>query len=144
MESALYGIYALSMKYSLFRTLNFNDNVFYLSTLITKRWQTAETEVNRSIWSAEMQSPDWCKILHAMNSGMLANPVIRSERARLHSNRFVIVLKCFFFNTREKTFKMFKNIVKTKSTSRKFAVNRTSVFLVPHDFDIRRLWPEWI
>ena len=46
---------------------------------------------------------------------------------------------CFFFNTPEKTFKMFKNIVKTKSTSRKFAVNRTSVFLVPHDFDIRRL-----
>ena len=37
MESALYGIYALSMKYSLFRTLNFNDNVFYLSTVITKR-----------------------------------------------------------------------------------------------------------
>ena len=45
----------------------------------------------------------------------------------------------FFFNTPEKTFKMFKNIVKTKSTSREFAVNRTSVFLVPHDFDIRRL-----
>ena len=103
MESALYGIFALSMKYSLFRTLNFNDNVFYLSTLITKRWQTVETEVNRSIWSAEMQSPDWCKILHVMNSGMLANPVRRSERARLHSNRFVIVLKCFFFNTRINT-----------------------------------------
>lgn len=77
--------------------------MFYLSTLITKRWQTVETEVNRSIWSAEMQSPDWCKILHVMNSGMLANPVRRSERARLHSNRFVIVLKCFFFNTRINT-----------------------------------------
>ena len=46
---------------------------------------------------------------------------------------------CVFFLIPEKTFKMFKNTVKPKSTSRKFAVNRTSVFLVQHDFDIRWL-----
>ena len=38
-----------------------------------------------------------------MCSGMLTNPVSRSEHTRLHSRKFVIVRKCLFLATNSKT-----------------------------------------
>ena len=57
-----------------------------------------------------MQSPDWRKILHVMYSGMLTSPVRRSEKARLHNNTFVFVLKWLFFKIRIKTSPLVRTI----------------------------------
>lgn len=62
-----------------------------------------ETDVKRSIRSSEMQTADWRRMLHVTYSGMLTSPVRRSEKTRLHSNRFVIVLRCFFLATKTST-----------------------------------------
>lgn len=42
-------------------------------------------------------------MLHVINSGILSNPVRRSEKARLHSNKFVIVLRNRFLANKIKT-----------------------------------------
>ena len=42
-------------------------------------------------------------MLHVINSGILINPVRRSEVARLHSNKFVVVLRHLFLANNIKT-----------------------------------------
>jgi len=42
-------------------------------------------------------------MLHVTNSGILINPVRRSDKARLHSKKFVIVLRHLFLANNTKT-----------------------------------------
>ena len=62
--------------------------------------------------SSVRQMADWRMMLHVINSGTETRPVNKSDTARLHSSRLVIVLKCFFLAVKAKT-KQFTITIKT-------------------------------
>lgn len=63
-----------------------------------------------------MQTADWRKMLQVINSGTDTRPVRRSDKARLHSSKLVLDLRCFFLNIKIKT-NVLTKIINTASTS---------------------------